>query len=294
MTRPSTLTTPPPRASEPGAATPAPTASDRWWRHLLSRMPRRRRRALPPHLAARRRRLLLASLPVTVLLALVALRLVTLNPVHDRTLAAYTAGDVDGTTTWGERQGWVNVVEGFRAPFALGDAQVLAGRFEQARPYFEQAFEEVPKGGVDECKVRVNLGLTYEALGDAAKAAERETEWRQFYDKGITTMAERPPLCDAPEGGDSGQRASDAQQRMEQKSQDEQQQGQEPQQPQEGQGEQPPPQPQPDSGQQPTPEQQERLRQQQQRNTAERNQQQDDDSRSQNGGGGGPAVPKPW
>lgn len=293
MTQPSTLTTPPPRAGEPGAATPATTASGRTWRDRLRRMPGRRRRALPPHLAARRRRLLLASLPVTVLLALVALRLVTLNPVHDRTLAAYTAGDVDGTTTWGERQGWVNVVENFRAPFALGDAQVLAGRFEQARPYFEQAFEEVPKGGVDECKVRVNLGLTYEALGDAAKAAERETEWRQFYDKGITTMAERPPLCDAPEGGDSGQRASDAQQRMEQK-QDEQQQGQEPQQPQEGQGEQPQPQPQPDSGQQPTPEQQERLRQQQQRNTAERNQQQDDDSRNQNGGGGGPSVPKPW
>ncbi|MBB2984910.1 tetratricopeptide repeat protein [Terracoccus luteus] len=293
MTQPSTVTTPPPRALGTDPTSPAPTASGRSWRDRLSRMPGRRRRALPPHLAARRRRLLLGSLPVTVLLALVALRLLTLNPVHDRTLAAYTAGDVDGTTTWGERQGWVNVVEGFRAPFALGDAQVLAGRFEQARPYFEQALEEVPKGGIDECKVRVNLGLTYEALGDAAKAAERETEWRQFYDKGITTMAERPPLCDAPEGGDSGQRASDAQQRMEQKSED-QQQGQEPQQPQEGQGEQPQPQPQPDSGQQPTPEQQERLRQQQQRNTAERNQQQDDDSRNQNGGGGGPAVPKPW
>jgi tetratricopeptide (TPR) repeat protein len=293
VSQPSTVTTPPPRAAGADPTSPPPTASGRSWRDRLSRMPGRRRHTLPPHLAARRRRLLLGSLPVTVLLALVALRLLTLNPVHDRTLAAYTAGDVDGTTTWGERQGWVNVVEGFRAPFALGDAQVLAGRFEQARPYFEQALEEVPKGGIDECKVRVNLGLTYEALGDAAKAAERETEWRQFYDKGITTMAERPTLCDAPEGGDSGQRASDAQQRMEQKSED-QQQGQEPQQPQEGQGEQPQPQPQPDSGQQPTPEQQERLRQQQQRNTAERNQQQDDDSRNQNGGGGGPAVPKPW
>ena len=121
---------------------------------------------------------------------------------------------------WGERQGWVNVVEPFRSPFAIGDAHVLSGHFDLARPWFEQAFEQVPKGGVDDCKVRVNLGLTYEALGDAAKARERTDEWKQYYDKGITITKERPPLCEAPDGGKTGEQLKQAQQRMEQKNAD--------------------------------------------------------------------------
>ena len=170
--------------------------------------------------AARRRRLLLGSLPVVVLLVLVALRLLTLNLVHAQTLAAYEAGDKPRTLTWGERQGWVNIVEQFRSPFAIGDAHVLSGHFELARPWFEQAFEQVPKGGIDECKVRVNLGLTYEALGDAAKARERTDEWKQFYEKGIQITSQRPPLCDAPEGGQTGEQLQQAQQRMEDKNAD--------------------------------------------------------------------------
>ena len=145
---------------------------------------------------------------------------VSLNLVHAQTLDAYEAGDKPRTLTWGERQGWVNVVEPFRSPFAIGDAHVLSGHFELARPWFEQAFEQVPKGGIDDCKVRVNLGLTYEALGDAAKARERTDEWKQYYDKGITITKERPPLCEAPEGGQTGEQLQQAQQRMEQKNSD--------------------------------------------------------------------------
>ena len=118
---------------------------------------------------------LLASAPLVLLIVLVAARLMTLNAVHDQTLAGYQAGDKARTLTWGERQGWVNVVERFRAPFAIGDAHVLSGHFGLARPWFEEAFELVPKGGIEECKVRVNLGLTYEALGDEARARSART-----------------------------------------------------------------------------------------------------------------------
>lgn len=268
----------------PGDGAPTPSGA------AARRRRRRRTRTLPPHLRARRRRLLLASLPVVVLLAFVAVRLVTLNLVHNQTLSAYLAGDRAQTQTWGERQGWVNVVEQFRSPFAVGDSFVLAGQFEQARPWFEAAFEQVPKGGVDDCKVRVNLGLTYEALGDAAKARERTTEWQQFYDKGIKITQERPPLCDAPEGGQTGEQLQQAQQRMTEKNEGEQP----PPDDDPGQG-QPPPAPQPDSntGKTPTQEQQDQLKQQQQRNTAERNQQQDNDDREIPDGSDG-GVAKPW
>jgi hypothetical protein len=254
---------------------------------------RRDRRPLPPHLRRRRRRLLLASAPVVVLLVLVALRLLSLNLVHAQTLDAYEAGDKPRTLTWGERQGWVNVVEQFRSPFAIGDAHVLSGHFELARPWFEQAFEQVPKGGIDDCKVRVNLGLTYEALGDAAKARERTDEWKQYYDKGITVTKERPPLCDAPEGGQTGEQLQQAQQRMEQKSSETPQDQQPPAEPQQQPGPGQQPAPTPDPGNTPSQEEQDYLREQQRQNTIERNQQQQG-SNDTVPGDGSQTVPKPW
>jgi hypothetical protein len=254
---------------------------------------RRDRRPLPPHLRRRRRRLLLASAPVVVLLVLVALRLLSLNLVHAQTLDAYEAGDKPRTLTWGERQGWVNVVEQFRSPFAIGDAHVLSGHFELARPWFEQAFEQVPKGGIDDCKVRVNLGLTYEALGDAAKARERTDEWKQYYDKGITVTKERPPLCDAPEGGQTGEQLQQAQQRMEQKSSETPQDQQPPAEPQQHPGPGQQPAPTPDPGNTPSQEEQDYLREQQRQNTIERNQQQQG-SNDTVPGDGSQTVPKPW
>ncbi len=257
---------------------------------------RRDRRPLPAHLRRRRRRLLLASAPVVVLLVLVAARLVSLNLVHAQTLEAYEAGDKPRTLLWGERQGWVNVVEQFRSPFAIGDAHVLSGHFELARPWFEQAFEQVPKGGIDDCKVRVNLGLTYEALGDAAKARERTDEWKQYYDKGITITKERPPLCEAPDGGQTGEQLQQAQQRMEQKNadappQDPQEQPQ-PGQPQPGPSQ--PADPKPDPGNTPSQEEQDYLKEQQRQNTIERNQQQQQGSDDSVPGGSSQTVPKPW
>ncbi|MHA3836257.1 tetratricopeptide repeat protein [Terrabacter sp. AAH1] len=278
-------------AADGTAGEPATTAQQGPSRGRFGRL-RRPHRPLPPHLRRRRRRLLLASAPVVVLLLLVAARLLSLNLVHAQTLAAYEAGDKPRTLTWGERQGWVNVVEQFRSPFAIGDAHVLSGHFELARPWFEQAFEQVPKGGIDDCKVRVNLGLTYEALGDAAKARERTDEWKQFYDKGIKITKERPPLCEAPEGGQTGDQLQQAQQRMEQKSADappqDQQQNDDQQQP----GPSQPPQPTPDPGNTPSQEEQDYLKEQQRQNTIERNQQQQGDETVP--GDGSQSYPKPW
>ncbi|HET8594516.1 MAG TPA: hypothetical protein VFM07_04660 [Intrasporangium sp.] len=227
---------------------------------------------------------------------LLAAKLVSLNVVHDQTLAAYREGQEAVTLEWAQRQGWVNVVEPFRASFAMGDAYLLVPRYDEARPWFEKALGQVPKGGLDECKVRVNLGLTYERLGDEAKARERTLEWQQFYAKGLETTRERPPLCDVPEqGGQTGQQLQDAQQRMESKSQ-----GQEPTQPSPAPQDQsqsqpapgPTPQPTPDPEQVPSEGLQRQLQERQKRNTMER------DRQLGNGtvppGAGGNTYPKPW
>lgn len=238
-----------------------------------------------------RRRLLLASAPLVLLIVLGAARLMTLNAVHDQTLAGYQAGDKARTMTWGERQGWFNVVERFRAPFAIGDAHVLSGHFGLARPWFEEAFELVPKGGIEECKVRVNLGLTYEALGDEARARERTDEWRQFYEKGLAVTRERPPLCDAPGGGETGDQLDQAQERMEEKNQPQPGEQQQPA-PEESQPT-PQPTPVPDPDNAPSQEQQDLLREQQRKNTIERNEQRGTDDRVEPDGGVG-SYPRPW
>ena len=276
------------------APTGGPQEPRRRWFARRTEEGERVRQPLTPRLRRRRRRLVLASLPVVVLLVLVAAKLISLNVVHGQTLDAYEHGDKAGTLIWGERQGWVNVVEQFRSPFAIGDAQVLTGHFDLARPWFEKAFEQVPKGGIDDCKVRVNLGLTYEALGDAAKARERTDEWKQYYDKGIKITKERPQLCDMPEGRATGQQLEQAQQRMEEKNSDTPPQDQ--QQPDDGQpqpGTTPPVQPTPDLGNTPSQEQQDYLQEQQRQNTIERNQQQGTDDRVPPGGGS-QMYPKPW
>jgi hypothetical protein len=279
-----------PGGPDRAAGTTGPRSAARL-RAVGQRLRSRRRPPLPPHLRTRRRRLLLASMPVAVLLALVAVRLLTLNLVHAQTLDAYRAGDKPRTLLWGERQGWVNVVEQFRSPFAIGDAHVLAGHYELARPWFEAAFEQVPKGGIDECKVRVNLGLTYEALGDAAKARERTTEWKQFYDKGIKITKERPPLCDAPEGGQTGEQLEQAEQRMQQKNDGEPSLPDQAQ-PKPGPQPTPSPAPTPDADKTPSQQQQDLLKEQQRRNTIERNERRGDDDRGH--GGDTSTVPKPW
>lgn len=238
--------------------------------------------------------MLLASAPLVVLAALLGARLVTLAPGHDRTLAAYESGDPAGTLEWARRQGWGNVVERFRAPFAVGDGHVLAGRFDLARTAFEEALALVPPGGVDECKVRVNLGLTYERLGADAQARERPEEARQYYEKGIRVTKERPPVCDLPEVGQgTGSSLDGAQERMQQQLDGTESNGQ----PDPGQGEQAPPtapvDPTPDPQQTPSEQQQEELRRQQRENTAERNQQLGSD-RQGILDGGSDVYPKPW
>jgi tetratricopeptide (TPR) repeat protein len=245
-------------------------------------------------LRRRRRRLLLASAPLVVLTALLGVRLVTLDPGHERTLAAYRSGDSAGTLEWGQRQGWVNVVERFRAPFAVGDGYALAGRFDLARTAFEEALALVPPGGVDECKIRVNLSLTYERLGAVAEARERPEEARQFYEKGIRVTKERPPVCDLPGGGQgTGSRLDGARERMQQQLAETGSDGR----PDPGEGDvaQPsePVDPTPNPGRTPSEQQQEQLRRQQRENTAERNQELGSD-RQGVPAGETEGYPEPW
>lgn len=143
---------------------------------------------------ARRRRLHLAlwSAPPALLALAVAAKLLSVGVLGGAAAESYAAGqgnDVARAASWLHV---VNFVEPHKAPFASGDARVLAGDFAAARDDFETALQLGP--GDDECKVRVNLVLSIEKLGDAAGGGDAAA---QLFAEGLAAAEGSPPQCHA-------------------------------------------------------------------------------------------------
>ena len=118
-----------------------------------------------------RRRLALWSLPVVVVLLLVATKLFSTVAFGEDAVRSYTAGNITGTQDAADHLAFGNVIEPHKAPFALGDARVLAGDFAGARGAFEEALTRAPKDSIESCQIRVNLVLSLEKLATAATSA---------------------------------------------------------------------------------------------------------------------------
>lgn len=169
----------------------------------------------------RRRRLLLGSAPVALLAVLLAVKLLSLPVSAGQAASAYGAGNADGTVQAGQAMGVLNLVERWKAPFALGDGHVLHGDFEAARTEFSRALELVPAD--ESCRVRVNLVLSLEKLGEARDQAGDPASGREFYARGSEVIAQAPRGCFAPNSGGNrdgeGEALSEARERLAQKQQ---------------------------------------------------------------------------
>lgn len=144
---------------------------------------------------ARRRPLRLAlwsAAPALMALA-VAVKLVSVGALGSSAQDAYTAGQYDVVARSASWLLVANVVEPYKAQFAAGDAHVLAGEFGAARTDFEAALQA--GAGADECKVRVNLVLSTEKLGDAAAGNPAEAE--RLYGEALDIVEASPPQCHA-------------------------------------------------------------------------------------------------
>ncbi len=167
------------------------------------------------------------SLPFLVVLALVATKLLTMVALGDEALKSYTAGNVTGTEDAGKRLGFLNLIEAHKAPFARGDARVLAGDYEGARAAFEESLALAPKDSRESCQIRVNLALSLEKLGQAAQNAGNAAQAKQYFDRVQQVVNEAPPGCfEGPAQDEEGQQLRDAQQRAQDQQQQQQQQGQ--------------------------------------------------------------------
>ena len=198
-----------------------------------------------PAALRRRRRLLLlwSALPVLLVLCLSA-KLLSLGVLAGQAATGFEARDAVavGSAAAGLRA--ANVIEPHKAPFAEGDARVLAGDFEAAKRLFEEAL--ALGGRDDECVIRVNLVLSIEQLGDARLAAKDATAAGKLFAEGLAVVDGAPDGClaaagqsAAPDGArDAGEKLEQAEARLRQKSGDAKAGKGEAQQP-EGQGESP-------------------------------------------------------
>ena len=171
----------------------------------------------------RRRRLLLAwsGLPALLVICLSA-KLLSLGVLAGQAATGFEHGDVNAVGSAAAGLGTVNVIEPHKAPFAEGDARVLAGDFEAARQHFEEAL--VLTGPHDDCVIRVNLVLSIERLGDARLAARDATAAGQLFAEALAVADGAPGDCLAAPGQpgtpDAGEKLDQAETRLRQKSEE--------------------------------------------------------------------------
>lgn len=113
----------------------------------------------------RRRRLLLGSALPVLLALLLAAKLLSAAWFAGQAGGAFARGDAPAVESAAAVLGVANLLEPHKAPFAAGDARALRGDYTGARTAFEAALAAAP--AADECRVRANLALSIERLGDA-------------------------------------------------------------------------------------------------------------------------------
>jgi hypothetical protein len=140
----------------------------------------------------RRRRLALWSAPPALLALAVAAKLLSVGVLGASAGQSFDAGEQEGVASAASWLQVANILEPHKGLFASGDAHVLAGDFASARKDFESALEA--GAGVDECRVRVNLVLSIEKMGDGA--GEPDAAARLFREA-KAAVESAPPQCHA-------------------------------------------------------------------------------------------------
>lgn len=156
----------------------------------------------------RRRKLLLMAAPAVLVTAVVALKLLSLPLAAGQAASAYDAGNADGTVRYGQAMGVLNMVERYKSHFAMGDGYVLRGDFTKATEEFAKALELVPQQ--ESCKVRVNLVLSLEKLGEAQEKAGNPASALEFFAQGSETVAQAPRDCFTPQSPNNEDGEGDA------------------------------------------------------------------------------------
>ncbi|MGA7203023.1 MAG: hypothetical protein WBX27_00165 [Specibacter sp.] len=159
-------------------------------------------------LQRKRRRMLLWSAPVVLPALVLACKLLSLPLFAGQAATAFAADNGAGTIRSAQGMGAMNLVEPWKAHFARGDGHALAGDYAGAKADFATSLTLV--SGPEACKVRVNLVLSLEKLGDAAEKAGDAASAVALFKEGAGVVAQAPPGCFAPQGDGNSAGEGDA------------------------------------------------------------------------------------
>ena len=159
-------------------------------------------------MSVRRRLLLWSALPVLLALLLAA-KLLSAAWFSGQASAAFARGDAPAVASAAAVLGVANVLEPHKAPFAAGDALALRGDFAGARTAFEAALAAAPPA--DECRVRANLALSIERLGDAGSGGSGGTDdGVRLLEEALAVVRAAPAGCFNADSADSADSAGSA------------------------------------------------------------------------------------
>lgn len=140
-----------------------------------------------------RRRLILLSAPVTFLLVVLAVKLISVVIVGDSAQRHFAAGEIGGLRDDVSLLRILNVAEPSNAAFAAGGLAVLEQRLDDADAQFSSVLQRT--GDAESCPVRVNLELVRERQGDIDAWEARLDVARERYESALAVIAEAPDGC---------------------------------------------------------------------------------------------------
>lgn len=189
-----------------------------------------------------RRVLLLVSAPVIVLALAFCGKLLSMYAFAHQSGAAYAEQDYGATVQAARGQYPLNWFEPYKAPFNLGVGLADGGDLEGARAAFEESLALAR--GLEECAVRVNLGIVLERIGDAALRSGDPAGAAAAWQEALVITQDAPAECGTPEANstspdpdrDLGQTMQEQEQRLREKLEDSTGDTQQPEQPQQPEG----------------------------------------------------------
>ena len=114
---------------------------------------------------AKRRKLLLFSLPITFVIMIVCLKLLSVPLLSSVAHNSYKSSQYDSANQWLFPLYIANWMEPYKLLFNHGNALYKQGDYQAAEGRYREALETVPEK--QECSVRINLALSIEAQADA-------------------------------------------------------------------------------------------------------------------------------
>lgn len=153
--------------------------------------------------------LLIVSLPLMVIISLFGVKVFSMYANVSSVITKFEEEKFEAASHDAVEQKNANFFEPWLAPYNLGTTYAADGVYDLAEEELLDALE-LTMDSLNQCFVRSNLSLTYEANGDLLKSQDKHKEADKKYALALKVISEAPPECFPPSEGGSGDEDSES------------------------------------------------------------------------------------